>query len=182
MFRQLIKIPILVRLMSGKTDFLCEKRKDFWEAKKAETPQQMDISAFQLPAGFEPATYALRMRCSTSWATEAFEPHHYIISCDFGQAYIFLDPRLESPARNPRSLLFRRVPEHENQKESGKFMPRTLIWRRCGAGNIERVANIHAPDAFTKHSWGRNNWVNNDNSCPGRALDDTAGHEKQRES
>ena len=25
----------------------------------------------QLPAGLEPATYALRMRCSTNWATEA---------------------------------------------------------------------------------------------------------------
>ena len=27
----------------------------------------------KLPAGFEPATYALRMRCSTSWATEAYQ-------------------------------------------------------------------------------------------------------------
>ena len=27
----------------------------------------------KLPAGYEPATYALLMRCSTSWATEAYQ-------------------------------------------------------------------------------------------------------------
>ena len=37
-------------------------------ARKTEKREQK-----KLLAGFEPATYALRMRCSTSWATEAYE-------------------------------------------------------------------------------------------------------------
>ena len=52
------------------------KKWGFWAVRKLKRIWKKPVNtgfSFKLPAGFEPATYALRMRCSTSWATEAYE-------------------------------------------------------------------------------------------------------------
>ena len=54
-----------------KSPFLPSFGPTFQTCKNTKTPWFLKGFCNQLPAGLEPATYALRMRCSTNWATEA---------------------------------------------------------------------------------------------------------------
>ena len=43
----------------------------FFKHALDKTDELREYNKKKLPAGLEPATYALRMRCSTNWAKEA---------------------------------------------------------------------------------------------------------------
>ena len=51
--------------------YIYKIKRHFSRHKNTKTPWFLKGFCNQLPAGLEPATYALRMRCSTNWATEA---------------------------------------------------------------------------------------------------------------